>query len=90
MRGAALALVTELDERVEDDLTEVILGRSIRLLTSRRGIALPQNSADLGGKRQSCQHGTRERRFGGAVSGAPQRPRRSGTSCGRTLRRPSG
>jgi hypothetical protein len=51
VRRAGLAFATELDERVEDDLTEAIPGRSIRLLTSRRGIAVPQQAADLGGGR---------------------------------------
>jgi hypothetical protein len=50
VRRAALELVTELDERVEDDLTEAILGRWVRLLTSRRGIAVPDRVAsDPGG-----------------------------------------
>jgi len=48
VRRAALELVTELDERVEDDLTEAILGRWVRLLTSRRGIAVPQEGTDRG------------------------------------------
>jgi hypothetical protein len=50
VRRAALELVTELDERVEDDLTEAILGRWVRLLISRRGIAVPDRAAsDFGG-----------------------------------------
>jgi len=48
VRRAALELVTELDERVEDDLTEAVLGRWVRLLTSRRGMAVPQEGADVG------------------------------------------
>ena len=48
LRRAALELVTEIDERVEDDLTEAILGRWVRLLPSRRGIAVPKEGADLG------------------------------------------
>jgi hypothetical protein len=42
VRRAALALVTELDERVEDDLTEAILGRSIRLLTPGAASPFPR------------------------------------------------
>jgi hypothetical protein len=48
LRRAALNLVTEIDERAEDDLTEAILGRWVRLLPSRRGIAVPKEGADLG------------------------------------------
>lgn len=46
VRRAALGLVTELDERIEDDLTEAILGRWTRLLTSRRGISVPPGETD--------------------------------------------
>jgi hypothetical protein len=68
VRRAALELVTELDERVEDDLTEAILGRWVRLLTSRRGIAVPDRAAsdpagsdDLSDSATIVDEGTAER-----------------------------
>jgi hypothetical protein len=45
VRGAALALVTELDEHPEDDLTEALLGAPDHLLPSRRGVSLPTGRA---------------------------------------------
>ena len=48
VRRVALEVVTELDERVEDDLTKAILGRWVRLLPSRRGVAVPAEEADPG------------------------------------------
>jgi hypothetical protein len=64
VRGAALALVTELDERVEDDLTGAILGRSIRLLTSRRGIAVPRRLQTSAG---SASHASTDLESGGSA-----------------------
>jgi hypothetical protein len=64
VRGAALALVTELDERVEDDLTEAILGRSVRLLTPGAASPFPRRLQASAG---SASHVSTDLESGGSA-----------------------